>query len=92
MAEPTPMTRPRMHLPLLLLGLALMLGLTAYPTLLADAAGKADHLAATAAFWAMSAAFVRGVGFVPRTRVLAWLLGGYAALAALALALLALWR
>lgn len=74
---------------LLLLGLALMLGLTIYPAALADSNGRADHLAALAAFWAMSAAFVRGVGFVPQHLLPRMLLGAPAVPVAL---LLAAWR
>lgn len=79
----------RISVPLLLLGLALMLGLTIYPAALADSDGRADHLAALAAFWAMSAAFVRGVGFVPLHPLPRLLLGAPAVLVAL---LLAAWR
>ncbi len=75
--------------PLLLVGLALMLGLTIYPAVLADSNGRADHLAALAAFWAMSAAFVRGVGFVPQHLLPRLLLGTPAVPVAL---LLAIWR
>jgi predicted membrane protein len=39
-----------------------------------------------ALFWAMSAGFIRGVGFVPRARVWRWLFSGWACAAALALA------
>ncbi len=28
--------------------------------------GRADHIVAMLAFWAMGAGFVRGVGFIPR--------------------------
>lgn len=60
----------RIHWPCLVLAIAIMLGITLYPPLLADAAGKADHRVATLMFYAMSAGFVRGVGFVPHSR--AW--------------------
>lgn len=76
----------RVHLPSLLVGLAIMFGGTLYPPLMADAAGRADHNLAMALFWAMSAGFVRGVGFVPRARVWRWLFSGWACSAALALA------
>lgn len=66
---------------------AIMLALSLYPPLAADAAGKADHGLSMALFWAMSAGFVRGVGFVPRTRVLRWLFSGWACLASLLAAL-----
>lgn len=80
---------PRVHLPCLLLGLTIMLVGTGYPPLMADAAGKADHLLATPLFWAMSAGFVRGVGFVPRVALWRWLFSGWACTAALLLAGLA---
>ena len=65
----------RIHMPSLAVGLLIMIGGTVYPPLMADAAGKADHSLALALFWAMSAGFVRGVGFVPR--------GGFGARASL---------
>ncbi len=75
-----------MHLPSLAVGLTIMLGATLNPRLLADAAGHADHALALAVFWAMSAGFVRGVGFVPRNGWIRWLLSGWACLAGLAMA------
>ena len=85
MAEPA---ASRVHGPLLLLGIAIMLGLTAYPALLATPDGKADHPAALLLFWAMSASFVRGVGFVPRHRLPRLMLSSQACLGALVLGLL----
>jgi predicted membrane protein len=41
----------------------------------------------TALFFAMSAGFVRGVGFVPQALAWRWLFSGWACLAALAAAL-----
>ena len=55
-----------LHWPALAVATLIMLGGTVYPPLMADAAGKADHNLAMALFWAMSAGFIRGVGFVPR--------------------------
>jgi predicted membrane protein len=77
---------PRMQLPALAVALAIMVGGTLYPPLMADAAGRADHNLAMALFWAMSAGFVRGVGFVPRLWVWRWMFSGWACAAALALA------
>ncbi|MBP8813460.1 MAG: hypothetical protein KBE25_01060 [Laribacter sp.] len=94
MPKPTCMAESaasRVHGPLLLLGVAIMLGLTAYPALLAMPDGKADHPAALLLFWAMSASFVRGVGFVPHNRLIRLLLGGPAALLALLAAAVRLW-
>lgn len=76
----------RLHAPSLAVGLAVMLAGTLYPPLMADAAGRADHGLAMALFWAMSAGFVRGVGFVPRFGPWRWLYSGWAVVAALALA------
>lgn len=80
----------RLHGPCLLTGIALMLAGTAYPLLFARAGGRADHGLALLLFWAMSAGFVRGVGFVPRQRAWRVLFSGWACLAALALAALRL--
>lgn len=73
----------------LLAAIAIALGITANPRWLTDSAGHADHGAALALFWAMSAGFVRGVGFVPRLPPLRWLLSGTACSVGV---LLALWR
>lgn len=70
----------------LLLAIAITLVITLDPRLLADAEGRADHAAASALFWAMSAGYVRGVGFVPRHRLPRWLFSTAACLLALALA------
>lgn len=79
-------TPPRIHLPSLLVGLVIMIAGTLYPPLMADAAGKADHGLATLLFWAMSAGFIRGVGFIPRATFWRWLFSGWACTAALLLA------
>lgn len=50
--------------------------------------GRADHLAATLLFWAMSAGFVRGVGFVPARLLPRLMLSSGACLGTLALAAL----
>ena len=68
----------------LLIALAILLALTLYPRFLAARDGGADHAAALLLCWAMSAGFVRGVGFVPRQRLPGLLLSGWAVLGALA--------
>lgn len=68
-SEPAAPPPNRLHVPCLLLGLGLMLAGTLYPPLFADARGQADHGLALLFFWAMSAGFIRGVGFVPRARL-----------------------
>jgi predicted membrane protein len=77
---------PRTQWPGLAVALVIMVAGTLYPPLMADAAGKADHNLAMALFWAMSAGFVRGVGFVPRLWVWRALFSGWACAAALLLA------
>lgn len=77
---------PRVHLPSLAVALTIMVGGTLYPPLMADAAGKADHALALALFWAMSAGFIRGVGFVPRLWAWRWLFSGWSCAVALLLA------
>lgn len=77
---------PRIQWPSLAAALVIMVAGTLYPPLMADAAGKADHNLAMALFWAMSAGFVRGVGFVPQRLVWRVLFSGWSCTAALALA------
>jgi len=79
-------THSRLHAPSLLVAIAIMLAVTLYPPLVADGSGRADHALAGWLFWAMSAGFVRGVGFVPRHRAVRWLLSGVAVALSLVLA------
>jgi len=74
------------HLPSLLVALAIMLGGSVYPLLFARADGRADHALALALFWAMSAGFVRGVGFLPRAWGWRLMFSGWSCLAGLLLA------
>ena len=83
MSPPAP---PRIQWPSLAVALLIMVGGTLYPPVMADAAGKADHNLAMALFWAMSAGFVRGVGFVPRLWVWRAMFSGWSCAAALLLA------
>ena len=78
----------RIHLPSLAVAIIIMLVATVYPPLMVDATGKVDHGLMTALFFAMSAGFVRGVGFVPQALAWRWLFSSWACMAALALALL----
>lgn len=71
------------------IALAILAALTVLPALATDAAGRADHPAALLVCWAMSAGFVRGVGFLPRHPLPARLFSTPACLFALALAV---WR
>ncbi|MDG0857021.1 cyd operon YbgE family protein [Roseateles puraquae] len=85
MSAPAPTS---LHWPSLTAGLVLMLAGTAYPLVFARPDGHADHGLALLLFWAMSAGFVRGVGFIPRHRAWRGLFSGWACLAAIALAAL----
>lgn len=76
----------RLHGPSLTAGVVLMLAGTAYPLLFARGDGRADHGLALLLFWAMSAGFVRGVGFIPQRQLWRLLFSGWACLAALGLA------
>jgi predicted membrane protein len=73
---------PRIHGLSLAIALVIMIAGTLYPPLMTDAAGHADHLLAGLLFWAMSAGFVRGVGFVPHHVVARWPLSATACLLA----------
>lgn len=81
-----------MHWLCLLTGVAIMLGITVYPPLLTGSNGKADHGLATLLLLAMSAGFVRGVGFIPRATIPRWLFSGWSCLALLMLTALAFVR
>ena len=73
------------HLPALFVGIAIMMIGTAFPFVMSDATGRADHDIAMALLWAMAAGFVRGVGFIPRHRVWRILFSGWACAIALTL-------
>jgi predicted membrane protein len=73
------------HLPALFVGIAIMMIGTAFPFVMTDATGRADHGIAMALLWAMAAGFVRGVGFIPRHRVWRVLFSGWACAIALTL-------
>ncbi len=77
-------TGARTQGPALATALILMVALTAYPRFVVDAAGRTDHALAMLVFWAMTAGFVRGVGFIPRAAWLRWVFSGWACAAALA--------
>lgn len=83
MSAPAPTS---LHWPSLAAGLALMLAGTAYPLVFSRTDGRADHGLAMLLFWAMSAGFVRGVGFIPRHVVWRLLFSEWACLAALGMA------
>jgi len=89
--QPDPLSAGGLRLLPLLAAIAIMLGITAWPHALSGPSGGADHWAAMALFWAMSAGFVAGVGFRPH--FILWRAGfsGPACLIGIALALLRLW-
>jgi predicted membrane protein len=80
-------TQAGLHWPCLLVAGVLMLLGSITPVYLADAQGRAHHRLALLAFWAMSAGFVRGVGFIPQARLWRWLFSGWACAIALVSAL-----
>ncbi|WP_018412120.1 cyd operon YbgE family protein [Methyloversatilis thermotolerans] len=90
-ARPDPAPAGGLGWPPLLAALAIMLGITAWPHALSGPSGDADHWAAMALFWAMSAGFVAGVGFRPH--FILWRVGlsGPACFIGIALALLRIW-
>jgi predicted membrane protein len=88
-ASPPPHTSGGWSLPALFIGVAVTLVMTVYPFAAAKTGGAPDMLAASLLFWAMSAGFVRGLGFIPRLLVLRLLLSLPASLIALAAAI---WR
>lgn len=86
LARPAPAPTSTIRLLPLLAAIVIMLGITAWPAALSGPQGGADHWAAIALFWAMSAGFVRGVGFVPRHRAWRLMFSGGACLLGIALA------
>ncbi len=76
--EDMPDCRPGLAWLPLLLALLILVVMTILPGVATDAAGKADHPAAMLLFGAMSAGFVRGVGFVPINLIGRMLLSGQA--------------
>lgn len=79
-------SRAAIHFPSLLAAVAIMFGGSVYPMLSAGADGKADYSLAVALFWAMSAGFIRGVGFWPRAPIWRLFFSGWSCLAGLLLA------
>lgn len=78
------------HWPCLLTAIGIMLAGSIYPLLFAKANGAADHTLAMALFLAMSAGFVRGVGFIPRAWIWRILFSGWSCLIGLLFG--AVWR
>lgn len=70
----------------LTVGSVLMVAMTVLPRLATKLDGQADHLLAVLTFWAMSAGFVRGVGFIPHHPAPRQLFSGLACCIALILA------
>ena len=90
-ADHTETKPPGIALLPLIVAFTLMVVMTILPGVATDVQGQADHPAALLIFCAMSAGFVRGVGFIPLHRLPRLLLSGYACATALALALLRLY-
>ncbi|RKR69363.1 putative membrane protein [Acidovorax sp. 94] len=79
------------HWPSLTAAVMIMVIATLDPRLLAHPSGAADHLLASFLFLAMSAGFVRGVGFIPRWWLWRVLFSGWTCALGLALAAAAKW-
>ena len=62
----------------LLIACAVIVGITIYPKAVVAADGNADHGVLMLLMWAMMAGLVRGVGFVPHSKVLRWFLSSTA--------------
>lgn len=84
-------TEGKMQPVLLMWGIVLMIVLSLAPFLLVKSQdGSADHTLSSLLMWSMSAAFVRGFGFIPQNRFARYLLGTFAVMATTAAALF--WR
>lgn len=79
------------HWPSLTAAVMIMVIATLDPRWLAHPSGAADHLLASFLFLAMSAGFVRGVGFIPRWWLWRVLFSGWTCALGLALAAAAKW-
>ena len=73
---------PKVSLVPLLISCAVIVGITIYPKAVVAADGNTDHGVLMLLMWAMMAGLVRGVGFVPRSKVLCWGLSSTACYAA----------
>lgn len=60
-----------------------MLALSIYPNILVRTDGTVDRIGSYILFWSMSAGFIRGVGFIPRQKLLAILFSAQASTLAL---------
>lgn len=71
------------------LSIAILITLTIviYPHWLSGATGQPDHFAAFLLFWAMSAGYVRGVGYIPKRLLFRYLFGMIACISALTFAI-----
>jgi predicted membrane protein len=76
----------RLHVPTLAVALSIMLVGSLYPPLMTNAAGQVNHGLALALLCAMSAGFVRGVGFMPRHAIWRLVFSGWTCCGALAIA------
>jgi len=80
-----------LHWPALLCALAVMVLVTVYPPILANAHGQADHTLAALWMSAMAAGFIRGVGFIPRHAVWRALFSGWTCALMCVLAIAWMW-
>lgn len=85
-ATPAPPRAGGLHLPCLLVAVLIMLAATLYPLAMTHADAQPSHGLALALFMAMSAGFVRGVGFIPVGPLWRVLFSGHGCIAWLAVA------
>ena len=79
-----------LSLSVLLAACALALAATFYPPALTGADGRADHILLMVLGWAIAAGLVRGVGYIPETKI--WrIMFSAAAFYATAAVFIALW-
>lgn len=87
--SPNPPSVSGFHLPLLLWGAFLMVTLSFLPFFLNKPNTETvDHTLAFLVFWSMSASLVRGFGYIPSHRLPRWLLGGWAVVLSLLVAVI----
>jgi predicted membrane protein len=64
----------------LICAVGIMIALSIYPGFLVKPTGDVDRISAYLFFWSMTAGFIRGVGFIPKTLLLAIIFSGPACL------------
>jgi len=76
----------KMQLGYLGIAVTIMVAGTIYPLMMMSPGGTVDHRLVMTLLWAMSAGFVRGVGFIPHALIWRWVFSGWTCIASLILA------